>query len=763
MHLQKLEIVGFKSFADRIGMDFLPPSTGSKGITAVVGPNGSGKSNVADAIRWVLGEQSAKTLRGKKSEDVIFSGSERRSRSGFAEVTMTLNNEDGKLPIESPEVGITRRIYRDGESEYLINRSKVRLSDIQLILAQAQFGARTYSVIGQGMVDSILVASPQERKEFFDEAAGVRQYQLKRQQSVNKVDAARENLAQAEMLLNEIEPRLRSLSRQVKRLEEKDSLEEELHATLHEYYGRAWTDLKAQIETRQKTLERYGKEWESGETTLSEAQNELARLASQETGSGGFSELQNEHQRLTEEKTRLRSREMEIRSQLEIAKQVRQQTSAALPLSKIIEKIGGLGDRQERGIERLRKAGDLEAARATIPEFESVCADTVGLKQRLEKPVPEKSPEMPPDPKLIREMEEIRGMITAQDRKIQDSLEEIRNHDAREREVKAKFFSLQRGLQEKISAAHALERRLHDERVEMARLETRRESMEEEMSQELGGDIERIRESFRGGTIGDQPVEALSGRIQKLKYQLTLIGGIDPEAVREYGETKSRHEFLESQTVDLGKAIADLEKVIAELDVTIKSRSETAFRNINREFGRYFSTLFDGGKAELVQIRAEETAAEGGNGDAEPPAGAKPSRHRPGDIIGIDIVACPPGKRIRSVSMLSGGERAMTSIALICSIMTVNPSPFVVLDEVDAALDESNADRFSGIVRELSHRTQFIVITHNRYTMQQANVLYGVTMRDDGASQILSVNMDQVGNLKNDAKSAKPVRQRMAV
>ena len=758
MHLQKLDMVGFKSFADKIELDFLPPSSGSKGITAIVGPNGSGKSNVADAIRWVLGEQSAKMLRGKKAEDVIFSGSEKRSRSNFAETTITLNNESGEFPIESSEVSITRRVYRDGDSEYLINKSKVRLTDIQLLLAQAQFGARTYSVIGQGMVDAILVASPMERKDFFDEAAGVRQYQLKRNQAVNKMDAARENLAQAEMLLNEIEPRLRSLSRQVKRLEEKGGLNEDLHAVTHEYYSRIWRELKGQIDSRLSVLNKLETEWKAKESTLAEAQSELAKLASKETQSDGFSKLQNEYQKLVEGKTNLRSREMEIRSKLEIAKQVQQQTASALPLSKIIEKIGGLGDRQGKTIAQLKKAKDLKAAQATVPEFESIHTDTSELKQRLEKPVPEKSPETPEDPKLIKELEETRQTLIEQDKKVQEALSELENYDTQEKKKKTQFFDLQRGLQDKISAAHSLERNLHDEKIKMARLETRRDALEEEMSQELGENIERVKQTADEAATSDQTTEALISQIQKLKYKLNLIGGIDPEAVSEYEETKGRHEFLESQTVDLNQAINDLDKVIAELDVTIKSRSETAFRNINREFGRYFSTLFDGGKAELIQIRAEEpkddpsTDAQGADIEIGT-ASQKRSKHKPGDIIGIDIIACPPGKKIKSIAMLSGGERAMTSIALICAIMTTNPSPFVVLDEVDAALDESNADRFATIIKELASKTQFILITHNRYTMKRANVLYGVTMRDNGTSQLLSVNLDQVGNLQNDARA----------
>lgn len=753
MYLQKLETVGFKSFADKINIDFLPPSAKSRGITAIVGPNGSGKSNVADSLRWVLGEQSAKTLRGKKADDVIFSGSEKRSRSSLAEATIVLNNEDGKIDIEAAEIAITRRVYRDGDSEYLINKNKVRLTDIQLLLAQAQFGARTYAVIGQGMADAILVASPQERKEFFDEAAGVRQYQLKRQQSVNKMDAARENLAQAEMLMNEIEPRLRSLSRQVKRLQERDGLEEELHAIAHEYYGRIWRQLKSKIEGRQQAVDRLSSEWKSKESTLTEAQAELSRLAKQETQSDEFTALQQEYQKLVDEKNRLRMKEMEAKSQLEIATQVQKKTAGALPMSKIIERVGGIGGAQTKAIGKLKGAADLKAAQATANDFEAVLEDSRELKQRLENPVPEKSETKDPDPKLVKAVEEARNALANHDGQVSAALAKLQEYNKVEQGKKAKFFDLQKGLQDKITAAHSLERRLNEEKVEMARLDTRREGLEQEMAQELGENIDRVKQTAEQGEKSDRPVEELQARIQKLKYQLNLIGGIDPEAVKEYEDTKSRYDYLEGQVTDLHGAIADLDKVIEELDVTIKSRSETAFRNINREFGRYFETLFGGGKAQLVQLRHEEKPADPDAEGEEVAESTKPSKYRHGEIIGVEISACPPGKKIKNISMLSGGERALTSIALICAIMHNNPSPFVVLDEVDAALDESNADKFAAIVQELAHKTQFILITHNRYTMKRANVLYGVSMGDDGTSKLLSVNLDQVSGLKNAAKA----------
>jgi chromosome segregation protein len=761
---------GFKSFAEKAPLDFLPPSKRTRGITAIVGPNGSGKSNAADAIRWVLGEQSTKLLRGKKAEDVIFSGSEKRARSGFAEVTLHLNNDTGKLPVDLSEVTISRRIYRDGDSEYLINKRKVRLTDIQLLLAQAQFGARSYSVIGQGMIDNILAASPQERKEFFDEAAGVRQFQLKRHASVIKMGNAKDNLAQAEMLVAEITPRMRSLSRQVKKLEQREAIEEDLHALHHQYYGRLWTDLQGEIDTKGAALKKLEDEWKKKESTLDEAKSELAKLEREETGSDDFTALQTKFQKLMSEKSALRERELRTKSKMEIAVQVKKQTATAMPLSKIIEGVRGLGDRHGKAIKSLKGAKTVDAAKKLVPDFESIHGDTVTLADRLERPAPEEETKKPEvDTKLVKELERIGKDIKAVEVKIEETQKTLKSYNDSERKKKEKFFSLQRGLQDKISTAHALERRLGDMRVEMARLETRRDSLEQEMSTELGERSERVKRGIKESELPKESVAELQPKIQKLKYNLQLIGGIDPEVVREYEETKERYDFLESQISDLSKAISDLERIIAELDETIRTRSETAFRRLNREFDRYFKLLFEGGKAELIQLTAVKDDDSDDEGmDAEDDDAPVQSKKKETYIAGIDINATPPGKKIKHVNMLSGGERALTSIALICAIMTTNPSPFVVLDEVDAALDESNADKFATILAELAQRTQFIIITHNRYTMQRANVMYGVTMNEDGTSQLLSVNMDEAGKLENDKKApvkakrtAKAIKERM--
>ncbi len=299
MFLNKLEIAGFKSFAEKTGLEF------NKEMTSVVGPNGSGKSNIADAVRWVLGEQSWTLLRGKRAQDVIFSGADKKSRLGFAEVNLYLDNTDGSAPIDYSQVVITRRIYRNGESEYLINKNQVRLQDVLLLLAKSNFGQRSFSIIGQGMIDHILVASPQERKEFFDEATGVRQYQIKREQSVNKLIRTQDNLNQAESLLNEIAPRLRSLTRQVRKLERRAEIKHKLVELQQSYFYQLWSKIDVNLQEQQvKNTELTGQE--------SEVQKKIAGLQKQiegiEQATGRqqeFTELQARYQQMIDKKNSL--------------------------------------------------------------------------------------------------------------------------------------------------------------------------------------------------------------------------------------------------------------------------------------------------------------------------------------------------------------------------------------------------------------------------------------------------------------------------
>jgi chromosome segregation protein len=264
-HLKSLELHGYKTFASRTLFEF------SDRITAIVGPNGSGKSNIADSLRWVLGEQSYSLLRGKKTEDMIFSGSEHRPRAGMASATITFNNEDGWLPIDFNEVAVARRAYRDGQNEYLINGQRVRLKDVSELLAQSGLAERTYTIIGQGLVDAALALKAEERRRLFEEAAGTGLHRARREEALRRLETTQRNLDRVRDILTELQPRLRSLERQARRAQEYEQVKADLRLLLREWYGFHWHRALSEVsEARDVARKR--------EETLNQARKEQAAV-----------------------------------------------------------------------------------------------------------------------------------------------------------------------------------------------------------------------------------------------------------------------------------------------------------------------------------------------------------------------------------------------------------------------------------------------------------------------------------------------------
>jgi len=865
MFLEKLEIQGFKSFASKNALVFPGALGDKKGITVIVGPNGSGKSNIADAVRWVLGEQSMKTLRAKTGEDVIFSGSANKGQLGMAEVSIFLNNEDGQAPIEFSQLAITRRLYRSGESEYLINGAKVRLSDIQILLARANIGQKTYSIIGQGMVESFLATTASERKEFFDEATGIRQFQIKREQSLNKLIGSYENLGQANLLLAEIEPRLKSLTRQVSRLRQKGEIEIQLKDTRTIYFKYLWHKLNDK-------LKEYNEKYLGLEETLRKKSVELEKQ-NEELGKMENENRSEELTPLTEEANLAqRQREETLKKiatvQAELSLEL--ESSGEFDLSWLINKESELKENiiiSENDLTLLKKDCDekIKEGELFIEEKkrlnEKVQALTLKLKEQsaLEKSDKGSDQEIADRLEnlrniliglenenelskikealiaiktLVREISELRGghvdnPFYAEERKIQEELlaisqekeiwlekekdhtlkirileekirltenelnkkrseiksvsEKISHHqnkkdntelkdrlgklevelqddDAKIFATREKINELNRQTESKRTRLFQLQREgqlLQNEinnfnnelgiiKIEAAKYETRLENLENDIRQVLEN-IREIRDQRSTETINEEEVAA---QIKNLENQHNLIGGIDPEVEKEYVEIKQKYDFLHEQTTDLESAIGSLEGIIRELDAQIKVRFEKEFKEICKKFEEYFKILFGGGTAKLLalhedEIEAGEKPVEADNNRDELREKIKKlSKYNATGLAGIEIQACPPGKIIKTINVLSGGEKALTAIALICAIISANPSPFVFLDEVDAALDESNSERLAKILDDLSHKTQFIAITHNRAPMRRANVLYGVTMQENGVSKLLSIKLE---------------------
>lgn len=757
MYLERLEIHGFKSFAHKTTLHFETRAHTRPGITAIVGPNGSGKSNVADALRWVLGEQSMKMLRGKKTEDIIFSGSNKKARLGLAEVSLSLNNEDKRAPIDYTQLTITRRLYRDGESVYLLNNNKVRLQDIQLLLAKTNIGQRTYSVIGQGMVEEILLVSPRERKEFFDEAAGVKQYIIKKDQAVQKLALTQENVRQAETLMQEIEPRLRSLTRQVKRLERREAVEKELHELQQKYYGGLLHHLETDRGSRIADRDSIAEQRKKKEEELHTIQQEIKKLEQEETQSEAFLTLQRQYEELNVKRNTLRDEEFELKTDL-IKVEGTAKTKITIPLPEITVFLQRFQTEQNSLIDELLAANTVTSIEQLKPKFQKLRDDLSSFTRRFQTHADDTDAKKKTIEGKLKTIVETVASLATNLASVQRQLEKL---STEEKEKKSVFFTLQRSLQEKQTAVNTLVQQENDIRIECAKLDQRKEDLERETKNEgvvlssLSSQPAPIEASGeRVGVRSQDEATTFLPEIQKLKHQLELIGGIDPEAMTEYQQTKERFDFLSNQSNDLKKATASLESAIQELEETIKTQFDLSFHNINSEFEKFFKILFGGGHSKLVIVKdippqelpvltnhAEmtdnaETESRKSKVESQKSKMLKPV------IVGIDIHATPPGKRLKGIQMLSGGERALTAIALICAFIAHNPSPFVVLDEVDAALDEANSDRFARILDELSSKTQFITITHNRTTMHRAAILYGVTMGEDGISKILSVRLD---------------------
>ena len=768
MYLDRLEIAGFKSFAQKVTFQF------DKGVTAIVGPNGSGKSNIADAIRWVLGEQSMKSLRGKRSEDVIFSGSEKSSRLGFAEVSLTLNNEDRRAPLDYSELVISRKVYRSGEGEYLLNRTQSRLTDIALLLARLHLGSRTYSVIGQGMVDAILALSPFERKDFFDEAAGVKPFEMKREEALRRLEAAGSNLSLALVQLKEIEPRLKYLTRQVRRLERREEVLVRVRELLVQHYGGEWRSMGQELARYQSSLGEQTKERMRLEAEVGAMQKDMAALTKESSHAEAFTALQREYQQQLEEKARLREEEVTVR--MRAAVRSREHLRTAVPLSVVREasvKLDALKGEFQSLQKRLQAAQHMEDVHAIAGEWEARMNGFKGIASVFD---PYLRVEAQSD--MSQTLERVSAAIKASDARaaaLQDKLRVLADAEKQER---TKIWHVQQKLQEFQQTLNAAVSGEHATRIEIAKRETRRDDLKREAEEEF----EKYGVSVR---LDDAPLTEETGasaellsEIHRLKGQLELIGGIDPEIEKEYHEIAERHAFLRTHVDDLKKAIDDLEVVIQELDATIEGEFTKSFHQIDEGFQKYFKMLFGGGRAKLVlvkEVKEANAGKEGRGGEStqtalraaaetglglsadevdrqargrdeesvfEDPVKKFLDKHKRKDHIGVEIHATPPGKRLSSVNALSGGERALASIALIASIIANNPAPFVVLDEVDAALDEANSMRFSGIIEELSSKTQFVVVTHNRSTMEHADILYGVTMGDDGISKVLSLKLE---------------------
>lgn len=729
MYLKSIELSGFKSFAKKNTFEFNTP------ISAIVGPNGSGKSNVAEAFRFVLGEQSIKSMRGKRGEDLIWNGATSEPRANRASVKVTFDNSRKIFDIDFPEVTLERVVHRDGLNEYLVNGSQVRLKDVIEILAKAHIGASGHHIISQGEADKIVSSSAKDRKGMVEDALGLKLYQYKRIESEKKLKKTFENIAQVEALRKEIAPHLKFLARQMEKLSKTESLREEVKSLALEYFKReenhlalSGADIKSEREPLENSLEKLSQE-------LKEAKKVLEKAGQKE------------------------KKEYLV---LEIEKELSGVRSDKDSLSREIGKAEGLIDAQEKIIKKQEvlaqsdqhKVISLKEVEEFYKEIEKE-KDEPGVFSRIKEKFLNflKSKKENLDSSIIAEAKN-----TLHELKSEKSAVEKRFKEAQEKETRLQndYESLKKELEKDKDSGHSAEKavfrimseenelisklnvlRLREEALSMEEKSFKREL--EELAHLIGPEVLQYH-NFQFGREEDRSKQEERRRMLekgKLRLEDSNTAGSE-EIKKEHAETSERDAFLARELGDLEHSAESLKELVKDLETRLAVEFKTGLERINKEFDKLFTTMFGGGEAALILTR-EKKVARSGEEDLDEDL----SSEALADEEGLEIKVSLPKKKIKGLMMLSGGERALTSIALIFAISQVKPPPFIILDETDAALDESNSKKYGDLVEKLSEYSQLILITHNRETMSRAGVIYGVTMSGNGISKLLSISFDE--------------------
>lgn len=812
MYLRRLEIAGFKSFAGRVKFDFKP------GVVAIVGPNGSGKSNVAEAIQWVLGAQNSRDLRARKSEELIYSGSEGgKTKASMAEVVMTLEGKTSETELGVDQLIVSRRLYRSGETEYRLGGRKVLVKDLMKILAQAGFGTSSYTVIGQGMIDSLIIASPAERKLLFEEASGIRAFELERADTLRKLARAEERATALRDEVSQLIPERDALALQVDRLARHAQLTAQLRALRSQYIGSQLLRLRTERAAAKQSQKDWQQKLRQSEKILKQRQAEAQALASSSAdNSAKQAQLLERLSQIDSERTALAEQIATIQAQLQILDQLqRQQGTRPVELKDQLKQIDGrlvefrkklikqvaaseqYADRiaaHNKNIEGFTKQLTRLRAKLRSNQRNSYLAQALGLARLLVKDLQSDKPLQPAAMRLAlhklirsvklasesdltavpleiaklqqqisreiarrediveqqtteiikvrsieldihaleREEIELQARLAETREAHQDSPQERSKHatelrgltkrrdalDGQAATLRAELTELTAGgtTDEQVALAHAVDaaaRVVEDAQAELARLEN--------AFQDYKRAEQALRDQATAWHIAARPsdqVENVDERdITRVEAEIEVIGEVDEALVQAHTELADRVSYLETQATDMEAGVKDLRKVLTELERRIQTTFEKNFARINTEYTKQFARLFRGGSAALELTRYED------------------------DEYGIEITAKPPGKRVELLSSLSGGERALAAIALLAAILSVNPSPFVVLDEVDAALDDANAQLFTETLKQLARHSQLLVITHNHETMLSADALYGITTTPKAASTVIAVDL----------------------
>ena len=725
MQLKHIKLSGFKSFVDPTKISF--PTN----MVGVVGPNGCGKSNVIDAVRWVLGELSAKNLRGESMVDVIFNGSEKRKASGQCSIELLFDNSSAKIGGEYAsfnEVSIKRVMTRDAQSDYFINNTKCRRKDVQDIFLGTGLGPSSYAIIEQGMVSKLVSAKPDELRTHIEEAAGVSKYRERRRETESRIKRTRENLSRVKDIRDEIGRLIKRLENQAKAAEKyselkKDKAKLELDkAVLFSIEAKSSRDdlqkkldslnrdlqiKNAESETIQSQIDQFRTENESVLSEYEEAQKNFyavgAEIAKREAN------LHNINKNEQETKSNLEK----VKQNYEKAKETEKNFEELSPSEKAMHILDSMINTIEKyGIKN-------ENIREKAIELKSLLTDILNIATAQSKTLTEEYLSRQNDLEdQIVNAEKLKKSIEDEMRDFVDKSSSAESVLISLRQKQSKFNEELREFENKKSIAD-LDARTISEKITNIRIEQKTYEINLDNSnkkiKEAGIDIDKIDFS----EYEDMTIEELEDKLVNIETKIIKLGAINLAAPEEIEEESKRKEELDEQYNDLTEALEKLTGAIKKIDQETKTIFKESFDSVNSKLKEMFPKLFGGGVAELTLTEEDALNA------------------------GVILMARPPGKKNSSISQLSGGEKALTALALVFAIFDLNPAPFCLLDEVDAPLDDLNTLRFINMVEEMSKTVQFIFITHNKVSMERSDYLMGVTMQEAGVSRMVSVDVNQ--------------------
>ena len=805
MRLKHISLSGFKSFVDPTRIPF--PSD----MSAVVGPNGCGKSNIIDAVRWVLGEGSAKNLRGDSMSDVIFNGSVARPASSRASVELVFDNSSGRLGGEYSsysEISVKRQVDHEGLSSYYLNGSSCRRKDITDIFLGTGLGPRSYAVIEQEMATKLISSKPEELRSHIEEVAGISVYKERRKETESRIKKTKENLDRVNDLKKEIDRNLLKLKQQIKSAEKYDLAKQNLKKFRSLKLASNWlasSEKVKEMELNQKRqeieIQKKISEKEKINTQIVETRNNQSNLLlqiekMQESFYSSGAEISKSEQELIslEEKVVLTNNEIESINQKIIAlnSNIKSEKNAIEQIRTSLEKETNALEEAKNDFERLQissspeefldkllndignliiKIKNLSESANFDNELREVLSDSTNIQSGLSRYKAEF--------KNISDAE--KGVLNEKREKYTKAIQEVANKNLEISKLEGAIHSKQKEIEtfqsktkELSESRESLMIPINEIKEEIKPLLDKRSGNQNELTA-LRNNFERTNEEIRmlekNLNIGEVKIEELkslsnSSVVEKQKFlteaeilqkqiqseygelqtvldklepefdlafienaiegfnkQIESIGPINLAAKEEFKIEEERNQEIESQLNELNKAIETLQSAIKKIDQESRTKFQDTLDSVNSEIAKLFPKLFGGGHAKL-ELTGEDVLESG-----------------------VVLKAMPPGKKNVSVSQLSGGEKAMSAIAMVFSFFSLNPSPFCILDEIDAPLDDLNTFRYISMVEEMSKKIQFIYITHNKISMEKSKHLMGITMEEAGVSRLVSVDVEEALSL----------------